>query len=303
MPKTRLLLGASLIALAIGFSSAKAGFDRGATINAGLGSGAYNNPYLQAPGQSQPPQTVTAQPQGGFLLFGQQPPASWGGFGLNPLFGGPAGVPGFFSGGFGFGQHTSAPGTSGGFNLGPLSASSPWGGFNLGPIGASSPWGSFGLPSHAGVPPFIGGFNLGPLSASSPWGGFNLGPIGAHSPWGGFNLGPIGASSPWGGFGLPSHAGVPPIIGFMPTFPGFNLGQAPQPNMMQMPYPPYGYAPYGYPQQTGVTPGQPAPAYGASMTAQTQGVSCSINEVPLLTSSATDCEKAGGTVVAANTQQ
>ena len=33
-----------------------------------------------------------------------------------------------------------------------------------------------------------------------------------------------------------------------------------------------------------------------------QGVSCSINEVAALTRSVTDCEKAGGSVVAANTQ-
>jgi hypothetical protein len=385
MSKTRRLLGASLIALAIGsISSAKAGFDRSATINVGLGgsvnAGAYNNPYLQGPNQPQPQQNVPAQPNGGFG-FAPFMPFPGGGFNLNlPGMSGGVSMP---WGGFGLPSHNGIPPFIGGFNIGPVGFSSPFGGFNLNAPGvsaqANTPVGGFGLlpfpfggfslnlPGMSGGvstptggfgfnPFFSGGFGLNIPGASAnlstPFGGFNLGPVGFSSPfggfglnlpgasahvnspfggfgfnpffgfglgqqkdapaWSGFNLGPIGFSTPFAGFGLnlpgaSAHVNSPfGGFGLFPfAFPGFNLGQQQQPAMTPMPsapygYAPYGYAPYGYPQQTGTAPAQTAPANGPSMTAQ--GVSCSINEVAALTRSVTDCEKAGGSVVAANTQ-
>jgi hypothetical protein len=152
-------------------------------------------------------------------------------------------------------------------------------------VGASSPWGGFTL-GRFDPGSHLGGFNIGPVGASSPWGGFNLGrfdpgshlggfnigPVGASSPWGGFNIGPVGASSPWGGFGI-----LPFPVPFPVPGGGFNLGQMPQ----------GGYA--------------PQPSGTGGMGHQAQPVSCSINEVSALTRSVSDCEKAGGQTVAANT--
>jgi hypothetical protein len=143
MSKTRLLLGASLIALAIGsISTVQAGFDRAQDYTANLGSnanaGAYYNPYLSGQNQGAPQQQThaNAQPNGYSLL--------------SPF----------------------------GFNIGPVGASSPWGGFsfggfgpgsqptgfNIGPVGASSPWGGFYL---GGMEPALshpGGFNIEPAA-------------------------------------------------------------------------------------------------------------------------------------------
>jgi hypothetical protein len=163
--------------------------------------------------------------------------------------------------------------------------------------------GGFAIGGHISALP-LGELGFGQQRDAPAWQGFNLGPVGASWPGGGFGFNPqysFGISAPGGS----AHASAPGGFGMLNSLlgmPGYNLGQAPQPNMMQPAYSPYGCAPSGYPQQTGA-PGQPAAPSGANRTALTQPVSCSINEISLLSRNVSDCEKAGGTVLAANAQQ
>lgn len=264
-------------------------------------------------------------PIAGFgLPMGPFPPMGWGG-----QHGG-HGYPGGFSLNLpGVSAHGNSP--FGGFNIGPIGMHSPFGGFNLGPVGVHSPIGGFGFGQTRGGSPFhgfslnlpgvsahgdspFGGFALGPGGLRSTFGGFNLGPVGVHSPIGGFSLftgwTPHGgfdlkapgvsahASSPIGGFGIhgvPSWAPVVGGFGFDPIM-GFNLGRERSQANNAAPRP---YGPYGYGSRSAQQARQEQPR----QTVASRGVSCSVNEVSVQARSVSDCEKAGGTVIAANTQR
>jgi len=228
MSKTRLFLGASLIALALGtVTQAQAGFDRPGGTTAGLGNsataGAYHNPYLTSRGQGAQQSQANAQPQGYGLqpwsmgAFGLHVPGAsggihtpFGGFGFNPLLGGfNLNMPGVSA-------HASSP--FGGFGLpifpiGPFHGASGYhpGGFSINLPGMSggmtTPVGGFGIHGVPRWAPVVGGFGLHVPGASggihTPFGGFNLNLPGVsargNSPFGGFSLfGP----APYGGFNL-----------------------------------------------------------------------------------------------------
>jgi len=282
--------GISLPGMSGGVNTPYGGF--GINLPGGI-SGGVHSPFG---GFNLGPIGVSTPIAGFGLPMGPFPPISWGrqhsghgfpgGFSLN--------LPGVSA-------HGNSP--FGGFNIGPIGMHSPFGGFNLGPVGFHSPIGGFGFGQTQGGSPFHGfGLNLPGVSAhgKSPLGGFSL--FTGWTPHGGFDLKAPGvsahASSPIGGFGIhgvPSWAPVVGGFGLDPIF-GFNLGrEGSQANSAaQSPYAPYGY---------GSRSAQQARQEQPRQTVASRGVSCSVNEVSVQARSVSDCEKAGGTVIAANTQR